>query len=197
MSEHVEVKKLPAPILAALESVGYRRADIEVRVCTSVVLSNAGSGNGVQAFTTLVNLDTGECLTERGSWGGQNMFNPGNAVDNDDRSHELPPNGVAITGSRGGNRPVFATLHIPASMTSRIITAGPAEPLPDVLLKALAIFMGYKASYRREYLDRAGVTSADLDKLVADGLLSRNRAGATSITTAGKNAVGSYRYSGY
>jgi hypothetical protein len=47
--------------------------------------------------------------------------------------------------------------------------------------------------YRRDELARRAVPAETVDALVSRGLLARNRAGATSITTAGKNAVGDYR----
>lgn len=193
MSEYVDVTDLPAPIQSALKSVGFGKANISVEASATVHLGNSGSGKGSRAFTVLVDLDTGKSVTTHGSWGGVNMFNPSNAVDNDDRAYALPPNGVAIMGSTGGGKPTMARLHIPASMVSRIITAGPVEALPTDQLTALAIFTGYKASYRAEELARYKVPASTLDTLVAAGLLKRNRAGATSVTTAGQNAVSDYR----
>ena len=53
----------------------------------------------------------------------------------------------------------------------------------------LAIFRGIKSGpYRAEYLARAKVEQAEIDALVARGLLKRNAAGSVQITLAGKNA---------
>lgn len=194
MGEHVEVKELPAPVLTALKAVGYNRADIEVRAEESVVLGTYGAGAGRQAFAVLVNLDTGEHVARRGSYGGINMFDRENPVDNDQSAYPLPPNGVAITGSRGGTYPVTATLHIPTSMVSRILTAGPREELPTAELHALYAHGCLKGGeYRREHLRRHQVPASVVDDLVARDLLKRNKAGATTITTAGRNALGDFR----
>lgn len=100
--EYVDVADLPEPVLAALKSVGYGRKNIEVRAEASVVLGDMSAGNGRRAFAVLVNLDTGEHVVRHGSWGGINAFDRVNPVDNDQNAYPLPPNGVAITGSRGG-----------------------------------------------------------------------------------------------
>jgi hypothetical protein len=193
MSEHVIVKNLPAAVQTALEAVGYGRADIEVRASETVTLGTMGSGAGRQAFAVLVNLTTGAHHVERGSWGGINMFERDNAVDNDQNAYPLPADGVAITGARGGGRPVFATLHVPASMVNRILPAGRKETLSDLERDVLGAFAGYTSAGRKEWLERNAVPADTVDGLVTRGLLKRNRAGATQITTDGKNAVGSHR----
>lgn len=188
----MNVKDLPAPIRDALKSVRYGRESIAVHASATVQLGGRGSGDGQRAFTTLVALDTGEYRTVRGSWGGPNMFVT-TPVDTDGNEYALPPNGVAILGTEGGSHPVYATLHIPASMVSRILTAGPAEELPQVEKDALYAHKGIKGGeHRREFLRRKRVPSSVVDGLVSRGLLKRNSAGATSITTAGRNALGTY-----
>lgn len=193
MGEYVTVKELPEPVRAALEAVGYRRSDVEVLVAPSVVLSNAGSGSGRQAFTALVNLSDGRHHLTWGSWGGANMFNTSNPVDLDDRPYTLPVDGVAITGSRGGGHPVWATVYVPASAAERMLP-GPREALPtaerDALYCHKAITGG---AYRRDELRRRNVGPDTIDALVLRGLLKRNKAGSVQITTAGKNALGDYR----
>lgn len=185
---YVKVNDLPAIVQAALESVGYGRDDIRVEPSEAVVLSSS-SGDGQRAFATLVNLSDNTHATTWGSWGGANMFNPTNAVDMDDRRYVLPPNGLAITGSIGGGRPAYAVVHIPASMVDRMLPA-PAAPLTSIEREALSCYKGLKSGpYRRDALQRAGATPAIIDSLVDRGLLKRNKAGATMITTDGKNAI--------
>jgi hypothetical protein len=54
----------------------------------------------------------------------------------------------------------------------------------------LRVFRGYKpGEYRKAELARLDTASEDLAALVGKGLLKRNSAGATQITTAGKNAA--------
>lgn len=192
MDQYVVVKDLPAVVQTALEQVGYRKADVRVQVATEVSLSSAG-GNGFRAYTCLVDLSTNRYTVEWGSWGGPNMFNPGNPVDNDTRTYTLPGNGVAITGRAGGSVPVSATVHVPASMTDRMLP-GPKVELAVVERDALYCHHLIKGgAYRRAELQRRRVPASVVGALVERGLLRRNRAGAVSITTAGKNALGGYR----
>lgn len=190
MPEYVKVADLDDVIRNALDGVGYRRADIEVKTVTQMQLGGQAYGDGYQAFTVLINLSTRECHTERGSWGGRNMFDRTSPMDNDERQYELPADGVVIKGQRGGGRPVSAQLYIPAAMRSRVLPAGPSESLTKLQIETLSIYKGTSPGYRRQCLERAGVTEAIITSLVDMGLLSRNRAGAVQITTDGKNALG-------
>lgn len=183
---YVKIASLPTSVQAALKSVNYGKADIEVRPGTTVTLSSS-SGNGYRAFVTLVNLTTGQHATTWGSWGGANMFDPGNAVDNDDRPYPLPADGVAITGQKGGTTPVYATLHVPASMVDRLLPA--PSTLTDAERDALYCYVSVRGgAYRKDELRRRNVAAATIDALVTRGLLTRNRAGAVAVTTDGKNA---------
>ncbi len=184
-TEYVTVKDLPPSVQDALRSVGYGRKDIGVIASTSVELGGS-AGDGSRAFTTLVNLTSGQYRTEMGSWGGPNMFTS-NAVDSDKGRYALPADGVAIKGSKGGGQPVFAQLYVPASMVAKILPAAP-EDLTETDKNVLGCFMRLKSGqYRQDALKRHGGTADVVDSLVGRGYLSRNRAGATAITTAGKN----------
>jgi hypothetical protein len=184
---YAKTTELPAPVQTALKAVGYGRADIEVSTSHTVELSSSGS-TGRRAFVILVNLTTGETRTVWGSWGGPNMFNKDNPVDLDNHSYPLPPNGVALKGSVGGVGGVFATVHIPASMTDRMLP-GPSITLTEEEKGALYCFKAIRGGkYRQDEMRRIGVQPETVDSLVERGLLKRNRAGATAITTEGKNA---------
>jgi hypothetical protein len=191
---YADIVDLPEPIRAALKAVGYGRSNIRVFQAPTVQLGDAGPGNGRRAFTALVNLTTGEHVIRRGSWGGVNMFDQANAVDNDHGVYTLPANGVAIRGSEGYG-PVFAALHVgDANALASPRKAVTAEPTPKVELDALYAHGCIKGGqYRRDELRRRNVPAEVVDDLVARGLLSRNKAGATAITTAGRNALGEYR----
>jgi hypothetical protein len=169
--------------------VKFARVDIMVHASATVRLSSS-SGDGYKAYVMLVNLDNNTFTTTWGSWGGANMFNPNNAVDLDTNAYALPGNGVAITGHIGGTGPVSAILHIPASMTARILPPK-ADPLPQVELVALYCFTMTGGS-RKEELSRRRVLPSTVDGLVARGLLKRNKAGACSMTTDGRNALGDF-----
>jgi hypothetical protein len=193
-SSYVAVRDLPEPLQSALKGLGFARQDIEVTVATRTDLSSHASHDFTQGFTVLVDLASGASHTERGDWGGTNMFNS-SPVDSDQSLYTLPDHGAVIKGQRGGSWPVSARIIIPAAQAPKVLPSGLDEDAPtDLERNALSIFVGYKAFARPEYLGRAGVTATHLDSLVERGYLKRNRAGATSITTKGKNAVGSHRY---
>lgn len=192
---YVEVKSLPTVVQNALTSVSYGRKDIEVCPSASVTLSSS-SGDGYRAFVTLVNLTTNNYETAWGSWGGSNMFNPENPVDNDHREYVLPDDGLAITGHKGGTEPVWARLRVPASMMNRMLPATPT--LTTEQLDALYCYKSIKGGqYRKDALKRLRTSQGTLDGLVELGLLTRNKAGSSAITTAGKNAVAGHQPSMY
>jgi hypothetical protein len=191
---YADVADLPDAIRNALKAVGYGRSNIRVVQASTVQLGDTGPGGGKRAFTVLVNLTTGERVVRRGSWGGANMFDRANAVDNDRGEYVLPANGVAICGSEGYG-PVYATLHVSgASVLMPAQLAVTSTPTPKVELDALYAHGCIKGGqYRRDELRRRNVPAGVVDDLVERGLLSRNKAGATAITTAGRNALGEYR----
>ena len=191
MGQYVKVADLPQAVRNGLESVGYGRKDIEVDVRATVSMSSS-AGNGRQGFVSLVNLSTNRHETIFGSWGGQNMFNKSNPVDNDTRSFPLPADGVAIVGVRGGGQPVWAKIYASTAGTQRSITSAPAD-VSDVEKAALGCYRSLKSGpYRQDALRRNKVTDDVIKGLVAKGLLKQARNGATQITTNGKNAAGSY-----
>jgi hypothetical protein len=194
---YVNTRDLPEPVQDALKAVGYGRADIEVKAVDSVTLGDMGPGTGRRAFTVLVNLSTGRHKVSFGSWGGINMFDGVNPVDNDHRPWVLPPDGVAVKGSSGYGT-TFAQLYVtPTSELAQArtpIAATAHEPTPKVELDALYAHGCLKGGqYRRDHLARKGVPAAVVDDLVTRGLLKRNKAGATTITTEGRNVLGEYR----
>ena len=98
---HIKVKDLPSTLQAALKSCGYARADIGVEAKDNYTMQCRTSGAGRRGFTMAVDLATGKSETVTGSWGGANMFNPGNSVDLDDTRRPLPPNFAVVHGSEG------------------------------------------------------------------------------------------------
>lgn len=192
MGQYVKVADLPLGVRDGLESVDYGRKDIEIDIKTTVQLSSA-SGEGRRGFVSLVDLATNRHQTMFGSWGGQNMFDRTNPVDNDNKSYALPGNGCAIVGVQGGGQPTWAKIYVPSSMTQRILAA-PVTEVSDIEKAALGCYKSLKSGpYRQDALRRNQVTDAVIDDLVTKGLLKRARNGATQITTEGKNAAGSYR----
>ena len=181
----VDVKELPAALQRALASVGYGRKSIDVMPAETASLSSAG-GDGYQAFATVVNLETGENRTTWGSWGGPNMFNPRNAVDNDRADYPIPENGAVITGHKGGGRPVYATIRVnPVALAPLLPAKAELSERQRVILGTVRGTKG--GAYRLEALKEYGVTTEEIDNLVAGGFMKRNKTGAISMTTAGEN----------
>lgn len=185
---YVETKTLPPVILRALERISYGRKDISVESRESFSMA-CGGGDGYKAFCLVINLDSGAIQEHWGSWGGANMFNPTNAVDLNTATYPLPENGAVIDGSIGGGKPTYAALRV---HPSRLVKLLPAKAeLSERLTRVLNCYR-YKSSYRKDELARLKATPAETDELVRLGLIDRNRAGACSLTTAGRNAMPRY-----
>lgn len=185
---HIEVKELTPAVRRALDSVGYGARDIRVEPAESVEAHVAG-GAGMRGFVLVLNLDTGQSTTVGGAWGGAAIAAPHSPVDLGDERIAIPPNGAVVKGTRGYPR-TFATIYAHPDAFGRMLPSGePADELTDADQQALYCFRAIKGGeYRREEMARRNVTDATVDSLVARGYLKRNRAGATQITTAGKNA---------
>ena len=181
---HVKVKALPDTLQRALQAEGYRREDIAIRACETACLADMG-GQGRRGFVTFIDLATGRTKTTNGSWGGSNMFNPRNAVDNDQSEVPIPDNVAVIQGSEG-HGPTFASVLVnPQNMAS--LLPAPTE-VTDHEKAILTIYATIKGGYRQGELDYIKATADEVTALVERGLLKRNKAGATQITTEGKNA---------
>lgn len=185
---HAKVKDLPSSLRAALNSVGFHKSDIEILAAERVTLSGGGAGAGQRDFTCAVNLETGASASTYGSWGGANAFNQTNVVDLDDREHEIPVNGALIKGSEGGGHPTMARVYVRPETLAPMLSSVPV--LCPEEIAALWCHRALKGgSYRSEALKEHCVTLEHVDRLVEAGLLKRNSAGATQITTEGKNAL--------
>jgi hypothetical protein len=183
----VEVKALPSALRSALASLGYGKRDIRVSAADTVSLQDFGSA-GCRSFVCIVNLETGERETRHGSWGGPGVGSANNPVDLDSRQHRIPLNGAVISGAEGGGQPVYASVKVNPANLAKLLP--PSADVTEKEKSILRVFRGYKAGeYRKAELARLDTASEDLAALVGKGLLKQNAAGATQITTAGKNAA--------
>lgn len=189
MSIHMAVRDLPHTLQAALKGVGYGRKEIRVERRETVSIACMG-GDGMRGFAVVVNLSTGDRREHWGSWGGPNMFSSPR-VDCDREEHALPPDGAVIRGSTGGGKPVYATITVHPSCM--ILALPPATAVTPRQVQILATIAGIRGGYRKEYLERGRVRTDEIDALVTAGMLARNRAGAISVTIAGRNACGNTR----
>lgn len=189
--DSVVVKLLPPGVQKALKSVGYSRRDISVRADATPPLSDAG-GDGRRAFFMAVDIISGRILHEAtGSWGGANPFSPKNKVDLGDENYTLQSGQAAIKGSEGGG--VYATVYYhPSDKNVFLPDTEVASVTPDEkkALNVLSMVSGYRADgWQREDLPgRLSLDNPIVQSLLAKKLIQTNRAGAISLTTAGKNA---------
>jgi hypothetical protein len=207
---HVKVKELPEVLRSALVSVGYHGADVAIKASERYSMSTGGSGNGRRAFVCAVNLATGERIMRQGSWGGPNPFNPTNAVDLDDTVRDLPPNFAVIHGSEGEQ--VYASVDVNPATLAPLLPEAPT--LTESERAILCAYAGLTSAGRKRQIEdwcsnaaRAGdpdyvnawarrqaeatckqAIETLIAGLVSRGFLARNKAGAVSVTTAGKNA---------
>jgi hypothetical protein len=182
---YVEVKDLSGHVRRALEGVRYGRRDVELVAAESVELRTSAS-DGARGFVRAVNLDTGASRGAVGDWGGAGLGR--RESDYTDERIEIPPNGAVIKGSMGYPR-TYATIYAHPNAVGRFLGTGKEDELSDDEQQALYCFAAIKGGeYRRDEMRRRGVSADVVDGLVSRGYLKRNRAGATQITTAGKNA---------
>lgn len=178
---YVPVKDLPIVVQQALSSVGYGKKDIEVIAAETATFACAGS-DGQRAFVIMCSKS--EYKTVQGSWGGSNIFNPQNIVDNDWSPAAVPLDGIIIKGSSGNH--VFAQIivhpHNPL-LNNKVL---PGKVLSDKERSILGVYKGIKASYRKEYLANLQASEAEIEALISAGYLKKDGRGI-SITTEGKN----------
>lgn len=183
---YVTVKELGNSVIQALKSVSYGRADILIEATEQVDGSVAG-GSGRRGFIIILNVDTGQWERKMGSWGGSSPFST-SPVDAGESMIAIPVNGIVIKGTVGNG--TWATIYANPQAMGRMLPSGePADELSDADQQALYCFGSIKGGeYRRDEMRRRNVSEDTVDSLVERGYLKRNRAGATQITTAGKNA---------
>jgi hypothetical protein len=148
-----------------------------------------------------VNMETGQAQAVQGSWGGASPFS-GNALAAAVQSGKgvpVAPGVMWIQLQTGGGRPVSASACVhPASMAPLL----PA-PAPALAFEETAVLYAHRALksaarrdyYRSPYYSLGGGAPDAIEPerwipgLVAKGLLKQNSAGATQITTEGRNAI--------
>jgi len=193
MGHYVRVSELPLSLQKALEAAGYGRKDIQVNV-EEEFEARPPSADGRKGFVAACRLDdSNEFKITWGSWGGANMFTK--TIDDVEGSVPIPENIAFVSGlgSGGTGYPAYATIHVsPKNVNPTLLPSGPTVSEREA--KILCIFKSLKSGARKEYLSRMGATDAEVTALVERKFLSRNSAGATSVTTEGRNAAGKEYY---
>ena len=180
---YIEVKALPQSLQRALDAVGYRRKDVEV--VAKETASTRQGGAGQRGVTAIVNIDTGEYRISRGSWGGSNPFE--RTADDVDFITVYPEMAV-VEALEGGSHPTIARIVThPSNMATLLPTAN--APLSERELTVLYAFRALKGGdARKRHFAEYKIRQSEIDALEAKGLIKSNKAGATQITTEGRNA---------
>jgi hypothetical protein len=183
---YFELKHLPTPVQDHIKNtLRLNPKDVEVKVATNVSPDTA-YGDGHRAHFALIH-NAGEKPTRMtwSSWGGANPFSP-RPLDRPPEKFDIPSGHSVVTGS--SQRYVRAVYFHPDDI-AKILPSQETPDLSDQHFKALDVYKSIKPGpYRREYLSRHNVTTQHIDDLVNSGYLRKNKAGAISITTSGKNA---------
>jgi hypothetical protein len=165
---YANIRDLTHSLQSALKRLEYNRADISVEAKETVDI-NGCAGDGMRCYYAIVSLD-GSIPTEiqYGSWGV------------DQNQHVIPPGIAVITGTSGG-RGNFARVTLHPSNIAALLPA--KTEITAEQRNMLESYVSLKPAYRPKY------SAESIQALVELGLLKQNKAGATQITTAGKNAV--------
>lgn len=181
-----QVKELPEAIQRALSSIGYHSSDVKIEVKDKVSPQVSG-GAGQRGVFVMVDLVNNKIKTIQGSWGGANMFNPGNIVDNCDQPIMLNDGIVAISGSTGNK--TFATLYVSSANVVKTLPVANITPRQRWILYTMLAYNS--AGRKREYEHVAkGPTEEEFATLKQLGFITIAKNGAMKITTNGKNAIG-------
>ena len=188
---HVSVDELPIGVKKALKQIKFNRRDIGLEKGTSYSPSMASSyGDGYRGYLLIVDIHRGIKDRMTGSWGGANMFNLTNPIDNDNSKAPIPNNCVVIYGNEGAR--LSATIVAPPDMIEEFEDEEGDYGLTDKERKALDVVGGIKSGARRDefYQEGLGLYGPDnpiIESLREKGLVKVTRSGIM-ITTQGKNA---------
>lgn len=181
----VAVKELPATLQNALRKMGYRRPDIRLYLAAKIDMTNM-TGEGFKALGAVVNMVTGEFKTFEGSWGGPNPYET-KPMDVKTRDYDIPDNGAVIKGEFGGTGgKTYLDVYVNPKSVMPMLPGG--SELNDREEQILSAHQ-YMSKYKKELLQRMRAKPEEFTSLIQKGLITRNSAGATALTTKGKNEV--------
>jgi hypothetical protein len=186
---HVDIKKLPSTIQKAIGKIKHSGRDIEVITCDSVNPEYCGDDGSRGVFGIFDSNGNGQ--VHYGSWGGPNMFSAP-AVDKFDADVNLPDGKFALKGSNGSFNHI--KLYANATTIEGICPQTDADiELDEVEYEILWAHVNRTSAYRKQHYFEHKIPdnrlSLAISSLVGKGLIKQNKAGATSITTEGRNAL--------
>lgn len=181
---HVPVNELPDSLRSALKRVRYGSRDIGV-VAQERVEPNPYAAEGQKGFVLVIDIASGRSRDLEGSWGGASPNGP-SEIDFANRPVPIPEGGAVIIGTEGYPQ-TMATIYVhPKTIAAMLPPAAETTEREQTILRTIR---SLNSAGRKEVFGRERVMPAEIDALVARGLLSKTKAGAVSITTAGKNVA--------
>jgi len=181
---HVPVKELPDSLRSALKRVKYGSRDIGV-VAQDKVEPNPYAAEGQKGFVLVIDIASGRSRDLEGSWGGASYNGP-QEIDFANRPVPIPEGGAVIIGTEGWPQTMASIYVHPKTIAAMLPPAAETTEREQTILRTIR---SLNSAGRKEVFGREKVTPAEIDALVARGLLSKTKAGAVSITTAGKNVA--------
>ncbi len=161
-----DVKSLPPQIQKMLKSIGFNGQRVDIKTAEEVSPFNAG-WEGRQALFVIFDLASGKVVTQKiGSFGGANMFNRDNQVDNDRNYYKIPDGAGVFEGYVGAT---FGSITInPRNMNAGLLpsTAGGEELTREqlVFLHAAGLVSSYKKKQINDQLGNTYMYTIDRNK---------------------------------
>jgi hypothetical protein len=181
---HLNAQEVPAVFRRAFP--GYKGRRWRVRVAESVTLSQTYWSGGSKSTYRLLRLDNGATAQAP-------VDSPFDQRGIEGNTYEIPEGFAVVEHSRFCGKDMGLTIHAGPENLRPLLPA--PEELSDHLRAALNIIGGIKGGHhRRDEWERRllpgqyGPNHAFIVELEAKGLVKVNKAGAVSITTAGRNA---------
>ena len=166
------------------------RKDFSVDTFKGATIANSYWSGGSRTSYILVALDSLQ------SWGVPTSHPFFDRKDNGERCgrleiNELPPNTALVTGGIFMGKPAPVTVSLSPENIASLLPA-PVE-LTEAESMAISLCNGVKSGYRQDEFTRHGLgdygpKNPTIARLTDRGFLKINRAGAVSVTLAGKNA---------
>jgi hypothetical protein len=181
----VNVKNLPSAVQQALQSVGYHKEDIAVHTAERSSVQSSACFDGQRGFCAVLDMATGQGQTHYGSWGGANPFET-RAVDVNENDAPIPMNVCVIKGESGG-RGTFARLIVRPDAMPALLPPSQPETSADELRVVQIVRSTKGGPYRQAELAVVPHYDNVITACVVKGWLKRNKVGAVSVTTRGKN----------
>ena len=183
LAAQIEVSRgaIPDVILAAFPD--YRGRTFHVEPTERVTFHDLFWGGGSRNQYAAVHLATGRVQYLAPG------VSPWGARVAEGTTTEIPQGFVVVEHAIFMGKDMGLRIYVRPQDVAPLLPAASGRALTPREASILRAFQGLTSAGRKYEFVRMGVTPAELDALVGDGFLAHNRAGATSLTREGKNAL--------